>query len=56
MIINLFTKIECKYVVHPPFTLISSVKNIFAEFVHTSDIESLNSLQLKYANKTDHFG
>ena len=28
----------------------------FVEFCHTGDIESLNSLQLKYANKTDHFG
>ena len=25
---------------------------IFAEFVHTGDIESMNNLQLKYANKT----
>ena len=29
---------------------------LFEEFCHTGDIESLNSLQLKYANKTDHFG
>ena len=28
----------------------------FAEFLHTGDIESINNLQLKYANKTFSYG
>ena len=31
------------------------IKNVALEFVHTSDIESLNSLVLKYCSKKDSY-